>query len=996
MAKNSSLRVIDIGAIGSANVQVIGGASSVSAAHVLATTASLGAEHRVAGLTAGQVLRATGATTAAFQVLADSDLPATIVRTSRTITAGNGLTGGGDLSADRTLTVGAGLGITVNADDVALTTPGSLTATSTNSSTGSHTHAIDSTIARSAITITAGAGLTGGGDLSANRTLTVGAGTLITVNADDVALSNGSAQYQIPVTGATTFTPAWTLLSTYAGDGLAFSTNFAVELSTTSGLELTGTSPAKTLQLADSVAGNGLTVANKVLAVGAGDGVTVAADTVGLTTPGTCTVSSTNSASGSHTHAITSSSAPTGASLLASNSGGYLRLVRLGIAMDPTYALDVTGSARVSDDLYVTDALDVDGAADIYGGLTAARSGFRVLSHTGTDHAHVVINPAVGWTVDEQFDLDVGGSALVRGYIVGKHALQLSGATMICHFDGPAPHTTEFTGDPTGHMGQVATVTGGVIYRPGKFGKALQTAEATTNLIVNPSFEVALTTGWSTSGGSIVTSGGLYGASYLGNAGTYTYQSVTITNGASYTFSFWCKGSYQMNLYFGSGALNYRAGTVAVGADGWGRYTETFTATGTTFTAYLYNYSYDAVQLEQAAYATPYCDGSLGTGHTWAGTAHASASSRTNAHLQYATTLTSIYSFSAWVYFTGINPGGNNYWLFHDSGLYVGINTAGAPTVFTGTWTTGAAALSSNTWYHYVFVSTGSDQLLYINGVNVASNTADAPTPGTGNIYISLPNAPNKFNGLIDDLVVLDRALTAAEVRAIYESNAPVFAETSTWQWRAGRNLFFADAEGIWMYDASGNAMLGAYAGDGAGGGTKSWGGATLAPGDVLIGKSTSYVLWDASAAKLEISGKVTATEGAIGGWTLGATTLSSNDVILDNVGKISAGASNDIAILSGVDSTYRLWIGNATSGNAAFRVSKTGVLYGTTVNLLGDITFSELAAGPVEPTSGVAVRMYMKSDKIILQYNDGGTTRYKYLDLTGTGVTWVHSTTPP
>lgn len=39
---------------------------------------------------------------------------------SRTITAGNGLTGGGDLSADRTLNVGQGDGITVSADTVAV------------------------------------------------------------------------------------------------------------------------------------------------------------------------------------------------------------------------------------------------------------------------------------------------------------------------------------------------------------------------------------------------------------------------------------------------------------------------------------------------------------------------------------------------------------------------------------------------------------------------------------------------------------------------------------------------------------------------------------------------------------------------------------------------------------------------------------------------------------------------------------------------------------
>lgn len=37
-----------------------------------------------------------------------------------TLTAGAGLTGGGDLSADRTFNVGAGEGITVNADDVQL------------------------------------------------------------------------------------------------------------------------------------------------------------------------------------------------------------------------------------------------------------------------------------------------------------------------------------------------------------------------------------------------------------------------------------------------------------------------------------------------------------------------------------------------------------------------------------------------------------------------------------------------------------------------------------------------------------------------------------------------------------------------------------------------------------------------------------------------------------------------------------------------------------
>jgi hypothetical protein len=80
--------------------------------------------------------------------------------TTRNLTAGNGLSGGGTLAADRTFTLG---------------TPGSATATTTNSvSSTSHTHAVDSTIARSAISLTAGNGLTGGGTLEADRTFTMG------------------------------------------------------------------------------------------------------------------------------------------------------------------------------------------------------------------------------------------------------------------------------------------------------------------------------------------------------------------------------------------------------------------------------------------------------------------------------------------------------------------------------------------------------------------------------------------------------------------------------------------------------------------------------------------------------------------------------------------------------------------------------------------------------------------------------------------------------
>lgn len=103
----------------------------------------------------------------------------------RSIAAGAGLTGDAT-SGDVTLAVGAGTGITVNDNDVALDT--------------THTR----NVAHSSIDLTAGAGLTGGGDITTSRTFTVGAGTGITVNADDVQLKNAGnlTQYKLLMWGA--------------------------------------------------------------------------------------------------------------------------------------------------------------------------------------------------------------------------------------------------------------------------------------------------------------------------------------------------------------------------------------------------------------------------------------------------------------------------------------------------------------------------------------------------------------------------------------------------------------------------------------------------------------------------------------------------------------------------------------------------------------------------------------------------------------------------
>ena len=79
-----------------------------------------------------------------------------------TVTGTSGLTGGGDLSANRTLALG---------------TPSTLTVSSTNSASGStHNHALD----LSGRSIIAGNGLVGGGGLNSDRTLSIGTPSTLT------------------------------------------------------------------------------------------------------------------------------------------------------------------------------------------------------------------------------------------------------------------------------------------------------------------------------------------------------------------------------------------------------------------------------------------------------------------------------------------------------------------------------------------------------------------------------------------------------------------------------------------------------------------------------------------------------------------------------------------------------------------------------------------------------------------------------------------------
>ncbi len=84
----------------------------------------------------------------------------------------------------------------------------------------------------------------------------------------------------------------------------------------------------------------------------------------------------------------------------------------------------------------------------------------------------------------------------------------------------------------------------------------------------------------------------------------------------------------------------------------------------------------------------------------------------------------------------------------------------------------GGSSLSSNTYYH-IAVTYGSENVtFYLNGVKEhVTENAGPPTTGLGNLHFGFwPNSGKPyFNGWLDDVRIWNRALSASEVKQVYD-----------------------------------------------------------------------------------------------------------------------------------------------------------------------------------------------------------------------------------
>jgi hypothetical protein len=166
-------------------------------------------------------------------------------------------------------------------------------------------------------------------------------------------------------------------------------------------------------------------------------------------------------------------------------------------------------------------------------------------------------------------------------------------------------------------------------------------------------------------------------------------------------------------------------------------------------------------------------------------------------------------------------------------------------------------------------------------------------------------------------------------------------------------------------------------------------GAAGAAVGSGVIVSQLRTEAWNGAAFNTNafVRGTTSAAQSATeGGGRLQFLTVAVGDATLTAVERMRIHDSGETSIVGG------LYIG------AAATKPTYGIQLAPTSGDAGTLALQEQASTPTNPTSGVQTLVYMKANKLVLAFNNGGTMAYFYLDLTQAATAaWTNNgTTPP
>jgi len=161
------------------------------------------------------------------------------------------------------------------------------------------------------------------------------------------------------------------------------------------------------------------------------------------------------------------------------------------------------------------------------------------------------------------------------------------------------------------------------------------------------------------------------------------------------------------------------------------------------------------------------------------------------------------FSISVWVKSNDANTGRQAIIekdLAENNGLMLELNSGYTPAGTVTCWegydydATSEIALSSNIWHHITVAYDGNERKVYINGILRGMDTDSFGSAGSEPLTIGYADWNNNaytsaFNGVIDEIRIYSRALTEAEIQALYN-----FSDTQ------------GDSDGDGIYDDGDNS----------------------------------------------------------------------------------------------------------------------------------------------------------------------------------------------
>jgi parallel beta-helix repeat protein len=123
-------------------------------------------------------------------------------------------------------------------------------------------------------------------------------------------------------------------------------------------------------------------------------------------------------------------------------------------------------------------------------------------------------------------------------------------------------------------------------------------------------------------------------------------------------------------------------------------------------------------------------------------------------------------TYALWIKANSLSGGYDTLLEFGSDDPWLGITTTGEITLWG--YVTSSLPITTGQWYHIAVTSDGSESIIYIDGQADANGWANTDT-GTG-LGIGYHSGDTPFDGIIDEVMILNRALSAGEIEELYDT----------------------------------------------------------------------------------------------------------------------------------------------------------------------------------------------------------------------------------